>query len=172
MKTCTQCGETKPLDRFSPNKTGKDGRHTWCKSCKSASARIWQTKHHEHKRKYDSEYYATHQDAGRAQARRWHYEHHARSLENKRKWKLAMRGLTDVQREAIYHDQGGTCAICAKAKPVEQLKVDHDHATGVIRGLLCHHCNVGLGHFFDVAETLRSAASYLEVRAKRKQESA
>ena len=43
----------------------------------------------------------------------------------------------------------GCCAICKthQSKLGKTLEVDHDHDTGVIRGLLCHKCNVGLGYY-------------------------
>jgi len=50
------------------------------------------------------------------------------------------------------------CMICG-AKST--LHVDHDEAKRVIRGLLCKHCNLGLGHFRDDPELLRAAADYL-----------
>ena len=39
--------------------------------------------------------------------------------------------------------------------------IDHDHETGKERGLICGHCNTGLGFFRDNPKALRSAASYL-----------
>lgn len=40
MKTCTKCGETKPLSEFSADKSKQDGLHTQCKSCRSAADRL------------------------------------------------------------------------------------------------------------------------------------
>ena len=61
------------------------------------------------------------------------------------------------------HDaQGGLCAICGRKQPEKWLAVDHDHETGVIRGLLCSRCNSGLGQFKDNPDRLRLAADYLE----------
>lgn len=50
------------------------------------------------------------------------------------------------------------CVICGSE---EKLVVDHDHRTGEIRGLLCNHCNRGLGHFRDDPELLEFARMYL-----------
>jgi len=43
----------------------------------------------------------------------------------------------------------------------EKLVVDHNHNTNKVRGLLCNHCNRGLGHFRDNTETLLKAIDYL-----------
>jgi hypothetical protein len=50
------------------------------------------------------------------------------------------------------------CVICGSA---EKLVVDHDHNTGQIRGMLCNHCNRGLGHFRDDPVLLEFAAQYI-----------
>jgi hypothetical protein len=39
--------------------------------------------------------------------------------------------------------------------------VDHCHTTGAVRGILCHHCNLLLGHAKDAEDTLLSAVTYL-----------
>ena len=54
------------------------------------------------------------------------------------------------------------CVICGSQ---EKLVVDHDHKTGNIRGLLCNHCNRGLGHFRDDPMLLEFAAQYLYASA-------
>ena len=50
------------------------------------------------------------------------------------------------------------CVICGDGG---KLVVDHDHVTGKIRGMLCNHCNRGLGHFRDDPTLLEFAAQYL-----------
>lgn len=50
------------------------------------------------------------------------------------------------------------CVICGMEA---KLVVDHDHVTGKIRGMLCNHCNRGLGHFRDDPALLEFAAQYL-----------
>ena len=50
------------------------------------------------------------------------------------------------------------CVICGSE---EDLVVDHCHKTNTIRGMLCNHCNRGLGHFRDDPELLEFARIYL-----------
>lgn len=75
-------------------------------------------------------------------------------------------GISLEQYEAMAAEQDGRCAICrrepSRANPAEfRLHVDHDHATGTVRGLLCRPCNVGLGHFGDDIEVLLAAVEYV-----------
>lgn len=51
-----------------------------------------------------------------------------------------------------------TCEICGVAG---RLHVDHCHDKMLVRGIVCHSCNVGLGHFRDNPELLKKAAKYL-----------
>lgn len=58
--------------------------------------------------------------------------------------------------------EANCCKLCGSR---EKLYVDHGHVTKQIRGVLCNHCNLGLGHFKDNPSTLRKAADYLEKRS-------
>lgn len=71
--------------------------------------------------------------------------------------------MTREQFDSLVLLQGGKCAICRADKPSGrgEWHVDHDHETGKIRGLLCHRCNVGLGHFADNVQILTDAVLYL-----------
>jgi hypothetical protein len=68
-------------------------------------------------------------------------------------------GISVADVDGMLEAQGGLCAICKVAPAVH---VDHDHATGAVRALLCFNCNGGLGQFRDNPQSLRRAAAYLE----------
>ena len=70
--------------------------------------------------------------------------------------------ITEEQYEKISQKQGHKCAICNCRQLYQRLAVDHDHKTGMVRGLLCTNCNRGLGRFFDSVLRLRAAAAYVE----------
>src|SRR5690606_29139249 len=71
-------------------------------------------------------------------------------------------GLSVEEFEAKLAAQGGVCAIC-KGPPngKGRYHVDHCHKTGKVRGLLCHHCNLGIGNLKDDADLVLAAAAYL-----------
>mgnify|MGYP000019251955 FL=1 len=70
-------------------------------------------------------------------------------------------GLDRHDFEAMCDSQNNCCAICAKTFTATP-RIDHCHATGAIRGLLCGACNSGLGHFRDVPKSLQRAIDYLK----------
>lgn len=72
---------------------------------------------------------------------------------------------TLADRHALLLEQGGRCAICqVQPRLSDALVVDHNHATGETRGLLCSSCNTGIGHLGDHPEILRAALRYLTDR--------
>lgn len=75
-------------------------------------------------------------------------------------------GLTSIQYDAMLTAQQGACAICLQPeRGTRRLAVDHDHATGAVRGLLCASCNTAIGHMRDDPQRLRNAANYLLTHA-------
>lgn len=86
------------------------------------------------------------------------YKRYQRECFDRHKYKLEpqhKQALIDVQRNS--------CAICGYkfGQKIGDMKVDHNHETGDVRGLLCDHCNRGLGFFRDNQDNLKNAISYL-----------
>ena len=84
-------------------------------------------------------------------------------------------GLTIETRAALLESQDGKCKVCSSpvsfSEPGKKIKrgsgkhvavVDHCHALGHVRGILCGDCNVMLGKAHDSRRVLRAAAEYLE----------
>lgn len=105
---------------------------------------------------------------------------HRKKPENKEKYykymiKTHMKrtyGLTIEDYNLMLEKQNGKCLICngqeihkAQGKR-HNLSVDHCHATGKVRGLLCKSCNQALGLFKENIECLKKAISYLENNVK------
>jgi hypothetical protein len=101
--------------------------------------------------------------------REWRVSNPERDVAAKEKWRKAnlpqsnkanrawRYGMSRAELE-VFISSKPVCEICGS--PPET--IDHDHATGRVRGHLCGHCNKGLGLFRDSQETLIKAAAYLE----------
>lgn len=76
-----------------------------------------------------------------------------RSAARAQRYKLGIKELLSLEAEAA-----GACRICRQEV---ELFVDHDHATGQVRGLLCQQCNSAIGFMADDPTRLRAAADYL-----------
>jgi len=69
-------------------------------------------------------------------------------------------GLLPEEYRRLLQRQKGKCAVCKKIQE-RKLCVDHDHASGTVRGLLCTHCNTAIGHLDGREEWTRQALRYL-----------
>ena len=81
----------------------------------------------------------------------------------------ARGGLTLAEYQVLHDAQGGLCAACGQPETkahrngaIIRLAVDHDHATGRVRALLCSRCNYTLGYARDDPSILRALIAYLE----------
>jgi hypothetical protein len=161
VKTCSKCGTAKRLEDFYRATGTRDGYRPDCKACNLAA---------KHAR------YVANPGPDKARAQRWRDENPDRYAENQRRHresggkKIADRkshlkrkyGMTLEDYDRMLEAQGGACAICGRP-PREDiaLHVDHDHETGLVRGLLCFPCNNTLGDFGDDPTRLYAAAEYL-----------
>ncbi len=133
-KTCTGCLNTKPVGEFWVSRKARDGRQYHCKECQR-------------------------QERGES-VKRWRQKHpeRYRSLSLRSKYGLDVNAVAIMESEQL-----GLCLVCRRPfGPERRSVVDHRHADGQVRGLLCKTCNLGLGHFGDDPATLRAAAAYLE----------
>ncbi|MDQ0809901.1 hypothetical protein QFZ63_001615 [Streptomyces sp. B3I7] len=130
-KKCNKCGQTKPASAFHKKDAGR--RRTTCAEC-------W------NKRRRD-------RGANRRRGRKETAEQRrARLL-------LSAYSLTPQQYTALLEAQDRACAVCRQApQPGKRLVVDHCHATGVVRALLCTYCNVIVGIYENHHQ---AAAQYL-----------
>jgi len=77
-----------------------------------------------------------------------------------RKPRASQLGVTPADYEVMLAGQDGHCALCPSTPKTRRLHVDHNHRTGVVRGLLCFGCNRTLPYYKD-SDWLSKAASYV-----------
>lgn len=73
-------------------------------------------------------------------------------------------GLSVEEYERIFATQGAGCAICGSKESRScsgHFHVDHDHATGRVRGILCQPCNTALGQLCESETILFACIEYL-----------
>ena len=185
-KFCRDCGTERPVDEFTRNRNSRDGLAFYCKihaRRRHRSARAKRegppARRHAndvlvpdgHKWCPDCGQVKWLEDFPRTTGTSGRHSyckpcHNARGKASKdkvggsRTYHLKRRyGITAEEADTMLATQGGLCAICRSA-PAEH--VDHDHATGRVRQLLCFNCNGGLGQFRDDPRVLREAARYVE----------
>lgn len=147
-RICVRCNFEKPLVEFVRARPGhgRGGRKTYCKKCNNASIKQWVA------------------------------DNQQRAYDISRRARVKKRFGISVERyDEIVAFQGGVCAVCrkpetfrhprSKASGPDRLGVDHCHASGVIRGLLCRRCNGALGEMetFDggFSAAVSALAAYL-----------
>ncbi len=167
MKVCSKCNKVKPETAYWKHSTTNDGLCGICKSCRKKNHQAW---------------YQKNKAKVIIVARKWRCRNRERTNENNRKWreknkerhKLNQRkalckrfGIEVKDYDELFSKQKGLCAICGKKETMiyqgapRNLSIDHDHATGRVRGLLCQKCNIMLGGANDNINTLTKAIEYL-----------
>ncbi len=137
-KVCNTCSISHPQEFFVKSNLTKSGYRGICKTCFNAYYAKRRIDKYDKVREYEKKFH---------RARRLKYAYN----------------ITEDQLHEMKVAQDGCCAIC---KSPEKLVIDHCHSTGVVRGLLCNTCNIGLGHFKDEVSRMKSAIAYLEKEHK------
>jgi len=133
MKTCTCCGQTKPLDEFYNDSRATSGKYCHCKTCRQQYKLF--------KRRQSPE--SLDVDVN-----------HNKQVYLSKRYAISQNDLMRLLELANH-----CCQICGK-KP--KLMVDHDHKTGNVRGILCNRCNTAIGMLDDNILSLTKAISYLQ----------
>lgn len=157
-KVCPHCNQEKLAEEFGKRKRVKStgevyyGLRSKCIPCE----RLYQ-------RKWKGLYYAANKDEVNRKRKV------VREADPEKTWGMMIKtryGITSDQYYKVLDAQGGGCGICgtpnADRKGQRRLHVDHDHATGSFRGLLCARCNTALGKFDDDVGLLQKAILYLK----------
>ena len=132
FKLCCTCKCVKPANEFSSRLKAKTGLRSDCKKCATAAATKWR------KDNVDT------------------------SKAIRRRMTLKQYGLSMSDYAALLEKQGNGCAICGgQCSSGLRLAVDHNHYTGEVRGLLCWHCNTGIGKLKDSPHLVAKAVVYL-----------
>lgn len=147
VKRCSACRRRKPLHRFHKHKSGL---HCYCKPCNCLKMRIWS---------------AANKDIVSAYNRRRVIKDPLVHRRNKLRRKY---NITVEQFAELNNLQNGRCAVCRRREKRRPLSVDHCHATGRVRGLLCSNCNTALGLLRDSTRVIALALQYLQLSKRAK----
>lgn len=148
MKLCTRCGETKDNDSFVRGARQRDGLQAWCRDCMRSYTR-------EHRERPGVK------ERRNAAARARRDPSRAKDAGLRR-----LYGITLLQFNTMLDAQHGRCMVCDDVLDGgKATHVDHCHDTGVVRALLCGHCNKGIGSLRDDPSLLRTAAAYLDAHS-------
>jgi hypothetical protein len=91
---------------------------------------------------------------------KYHYHNSGYTVRQRELSLMKKYGLTPEEYDEMAILQGHSCAICTDSS--SKLHVDHNHATGKIRGLLCNNCNRAIGLLKDDTQVLLNAAEYVK----------
>ena len=146
MKECSTCHASKPVEEFPFKNRARGWRRGRCFPCQAAYWRENRARDPEKHRQSVRAYRARNPEKYRADGRKRYY------------------GLSVEDTAAMLEAQQHKCGICACEihDGFDGFCVDHDHASGRIRGLLCRKCNVLLGMAGDRPEVFAAAIAYLE----------
>lgn len=169
MKSCTKCGEPKSLDDFGPDRRRKDGKQSNCRACCRIYDRTNPDRIAKHAvssavyREENPDYQRSFQQRPEAKISRRTRQNDRPASVKKREQFLRRLKKYGISETAYLEAELIGCAICGTKDPgyLGSLHIDHDHSTGEVRGLLCHSCNVLLGHARDSVDTLQKAIQYL-----------
>lgn len=149
-KTCYSCHEDKPLTEYHRDSRLSHGTKHICKKCNSARATKHWKDHPERRAEIQKQDTIKHRSARYASKSEYKKTHKEAQRAHSRKYLLKRYGLTTSDFAQKLVSQGSCCAMCGISFEGRKACVDHCHATGKVRDLLCSGCNLRLGVVEDV----------------------
>jgi hypothetical protein len=155
-RRCAKCQITQELTNFYKNKGEPLGYSYTCMSCALQYNRDWRKNNKKRAREI---------------TQNWKNRNPEKVYNSKIKREY---NITIQEFDTLLQKQNNECAICytkiekpyiAKDLNIESAYIDHCHKTDKNRGLLCQHCNTGLGFFKDNIDNLIKAIVYLNNQA-------
>lgn len=170
-KTCTICGQTKPLTEFYKNSTYLDGYEGRCKECRKAYQKQWRADHREEHRAYSRKHQRDNKEARQIYYKKWVTANADRKAANDRQWRVrnsdrvndsrrvqnarrralvmnAKGGYTPHEWRELKAKYGNRCLACGRSEP--DIKLTPDHVVPLVLGgsnsidniqPLCWGCN-------------------------------
>lgn len=173
MFRCFLCKENKPRESFTKDVSSSRGISGRCRQCNKHRSAAWYVKNRDSIAAKSREYYAANRGKARARGKKYRTNNREKILaygvaykiknEKKLREKVWQReyGLSGADVAKMVIEQSNSCAICFESFTEVRMCIDHDHATGLVRGLLCLKCNRGIGLLGDNVKTMDMAISYL-----------
>ena len=165
LKCCSSCKHEKPVSEFNKSKNSRDGLQGKCRSCGRAMCRDWYNRNIDEQRERARNRAKVYGPKQRAANKKWALENPEKARYHSRKKLLSKNYNMSIEaHDALFASQGFSCGACGSPSPNSKKgwSTDHCHKTGVVRGIVCHHCNIGIGHAKDSIETIKKWISYLE----------
>ena len=118
----------------------------------------------EQKKEYNKEYHIQNKDKRNEYSKKYDLKNKDIRKDRDRKRNLKKYNLTEDQYNKMLSDQNYSCKICDthEIKLTRKLAVDHCHATGKIRGLLCNACNTSLGKLKEDTKIMQKLIEYVK----------
>jgi hypothetical protein len=133
-KICAKCKDKKDISLFPKNKNNKDGYHHYCKKCKN-------------------------NDSKKRYATNFEYRENLKNNAILRKYNITKHDFLNKIKSQDYKCEICEIKICDENN---NIRIDHNHITGNVRGILCPKCNLMLGLVNDDITILKNIIDYIE----------
>lgn len=173
-KKCYKCKNKKNIIDFYKSNYSPDGYAYLCKRCHCSMTREYRIKNKEKVKKIQGDNYQKNKKERIIKQRIWAKNNKEKITiakknrlqkdpEYNRKISIRSHGITIEYFDMMFKEQKQSCWICSKEfKNKSDAKIDHNHETNIVRGLLCNNCNTSIGLVQENIDVLKKMIKYLK----------